>query len=214
MKIVGIVPARGGSKRLPRKNTTDLGGKPLLQWTLDAARESGIFDKVWVSSEDYEIGSIAHILWPNCWWRRSPKLALDDTPSLDVVKELNDAMPADVYILLQPTSPFRKSKHIIEAFDLLQTGDAVVSVTKAPDNFACEIGFAKRLRDIPNIVVPNGAIYILTRDALERGENWYSGVTYAYEMDKDVSLDIDTQLDLDLAQHMLTLNSSKYEKDK
>ncbi len=198
------MPARGGSKRLPRKNTADLGGKPLLQWTLDAARESNIFDKVWVSSEDYEIGSIAHILWPNCWWRRSPKLALDTTPSIEVVKELNEAMPADVYVLLQPTSPFRTVEDIQGAMNLLGNGDSVISVTEAPSDLAFEVGFAQRLRTVPNIVVPNGAIYILTKDALDRGETWYSGISYAYSMPKERSLDIDNGIDLEIARILVS----------
>ncbi len=204
MKIVGIVPARGGSKRLPRKNVADLGGRPLLDWTLQAARESGIFSKVWVSSEDYEIGSIAHILQPDCWWRRSPKLALDNTPSIEVVKEINDAMPADVYVLLQPTSPFRNAQDIQDAMKHLWTGDSVISVTEAPSDLAFEVGFAQRLRNVPNIVVPNGAIYILTKDALDRGESWYSGVTYGYSMPKERSLDIDNGQDLEIARMLVS----------
>lgn len=204
MKIVGIVPARGGSRRLPRKNIADLGGKPLLQWTLEAARESGIFDKVWVSTEDQEIGHIAHILWPDCWWHRAPKLALDDTPSLAVVQEIADQANGDVFVLLQPTSPFRTSEDICKAFTLLQNADSVISVTQATPGLAYEIGFAHRLRIAPNIVVPNGAIYILTRNALERGETWTSGVAYAYEMPKERSLDIDNGQDIEIARMLVS----------
>ncbi len=204
MKIVGIVPARGGSKRLPRKNTADLGGKPLLQWTLDAARESGIFDKVWVSSEDYEIGSIAHILWPNCWWRRSPKLALDDTPSRDVVAEIAEFYKEEdvIYVLLQPTSPFRSVIDIQKSLELLGNGDSVISVCEASQDFVFELGFVKRLRNLPDIRVPNGALYLITSDALNRGESWYSGIVYGYEMPKQRSLDIDTEQDLILARYI------------
>lgn len=204
MKIVGIVPARGGSKRLPRKNVADLGGRPLLDWTLQAARASNIFDKVWVSSEDQEIGSIAHILWPNCWWRRSPKLSLDDTPSIEVVKEINEKMPGDIYVLLQPTSPFRTADDIQKAVDLLGNGDSVISVTEGSNDLAFEIGFAKRLRSLPSIRIPNGAIYVLTKNALEQGETWYSGIAYGYEMPKSRSLDIDNGTDLEIARMMVS----------
>jgi|HubBroStandDraft_1064217.scaffolds.fasta_scaffold366935_2 CMP-N,N'-diacetyllegionaminic acid synthase len=204
MKIVGIVPARGGSRRLPRKNIADLGGKPLLQWTLEAAQASGIFDKVWVSTEDQEIGTIAHILQPDCWWHRNPKLALDDTPSLAVVKEIAEQTYGDVFILLQPTSPFRSAEDICKAFALLGNGDSVISVTQAPSDLAYEIGFAQRLRNVPNIVVPNGALYLQTRDALERGETWTSGVAYAYSMPKERSLDIDNGQDLEVARMLVS----------
>lgn len=204
MKIVGIVPARGGSRRLPRKNIANLGDKPLLQWTLEAAKESGIFDKVWVSTEDQEIGTIAHILQPDCWWHRNPKLALDNTPSRDVVLEIAESQPADVYVLLQPTSPFRSVLDIQKSIELLGNADSVVSVCEASEDLAFEIGFANRLRSLPTIMIPNGAIYIITHEALSRGETWYSGVAYGYKMPKNRSLDVDTEQDLEIARMLVS----------
>ena len=88
--------------------------------------------------------------------------------------------------------------------NLLGNGDSVISVTEAPSDLAFEVGFAQRLRTVPNIVVPNGAIYILTKDALDRGETWYSGISYAYSMPKERSLDIDNGIDLEIARILVS----------
>lgn len=203
MKVLGIIPARGGSKRVPRKNIAELGGKPLLKWTLEAAQRSGIFDELWVSTEDREIGEVAG----KHWFMRDPSLARDDTPSLPVVMEVFNDMPVDVVILLQPTSPFRTADDINAAFDLFkrQAAMSVISVTDGPSDLAFELGHGGRLRSVPKIVVPNGAIYILHRMVLEEKLSWYEGPqVYAYHMPKERSLDIDNGVDLELARYMVT----------
>lgn len=201
MKILGIIPARGGSKRLPRKNIVDLGGKPLLQWTIDAAKESKIFNSLYVSTEDEEIGKIAGDLW----WRRDPLLAKDSTPSWDVLMDVYKNCPADIIVLLQPTSPFRTANDIIEATKLfnVMNAEAVISVTDGSDDLAFQLRWANRLEKIPNVKVANGAYYGITKEAIENGDNFYSGRFYGYLMPKSRSLDIDTEMDLEIARFIV-----------
>src|SRR5882672_2741819 len=201
MKILGIIPARGGSKRLPRKNLADLGGKPLIQWSIDTAIESKVFDKLFVSTEDEEIGKIAGELW----WKRDPLLAKDDTPSIKVVEEILDKVDCTVSVLLQPTSPFRSVEDIQKSLKLIQTtnADSVFSTKEGPKDLAYQMGWANRLRSVPDIVMPNGSLFLLTTDAFRRGEDWFTGNTYGYPMPKERSLDIDTPWDLELANMMI-----------
>lgn len=208
MKVLGIIPARGGSKRVPRKNLRPLGGKPLITWAVETAYHSRVFDKVVISSEDEEIGR----LHPELWWRRDPKLAEDNSPMLPVVTEIVDHIKADVVILMQPTSPFRTAEDIQNALYLLNSskGDAVISVTEAPNDLCYEVGFAKRLRDVPNVVVPNGCLFLITREALLDGYSWFTApLTYGYSMPKDRSLDIDTEVDFELARYLVSSGKNK-----
>lgn len=203
MKVLGIIPARGGSKRLPRKNLADLGGKPLVKWTLDAAIQSGVFDHLWVSTEDEEIGNIVG----EYWWKRPPELAKDTTPTMPVVLDVLARHNVDIIITLQPTSPFRTSDDIKNSLSMLihNEAESVISTTEAPKDLAFAVRWANRLETLPNVVVPNGAIYIITNKAIERGETWYTGRLYGFPMPKDRSLDIDTELDLELARHLLRI---------
>lgn len=201
MKILGIIPARGGSKRLPRKNLADFGGKPLVKRALDTAIKSGVFDHLWVSSEDDEIGTIAG----EHWWRRDPDLAKDTSPTLPVVLDVLSGHKVDVVITMQCTSPFTIEDDIKSALTILidNNADSVISTTEAPSDLAFQVRWANRLEKIPRIVVPNGAIYIATSEILNSGGDWYSGRLYGYQMPKQRSLDIDTHTDLQLAQLVL-----------
>lgn len=207
MRVLGVIPARGGSKRCPGKNIADLGGRPLIQWTVEAARESGVIDHLVVSSEDEAILQVADSLGV-AQVVRPATLARDDTPMLPVVRHSVEAVhPADpeLVVLLQPTSPFRSAQDITWAVRLLghKGGDSVVSVTDVPEDLVFQVRWSDRMEPAPRqFVVPNGAIYILRTEALMRGESWYSGLAYAYRMPKDRSLDIDTPLDLELARLM------------
>src|SRR6266481_13566 len=169
MKILGIIPARGGSKRLPRKNLSDLGGKPLLKWTLDTAIESGIFTDLWVSSEDPEIGAVAG----KYWWKRPSELARDDTATLPVIMNVFENSDADVVAVLQPTSPFRTVDDIKNSLDLLlkHNADFVTSVIEGPKDLTFRMRFAKRLEIIPDIMIENGAIYWITAKALRESDD-------------------------------------------
>ena len=134
-RLLGIIPARGGSKRLPRKNILELAGKPLIGWTIEAARQSKFIDRVVVSTEDHEIGEVADHFGADVPFYRPPILAEDSATTLDVVINLIEALKkhGDFYeyiILLQPTSPLRRASHIDNACNQLidDNAFAIVSV--------------------------------------------------------------------------------------
>jgi CMP-N,N'-diacetyllegionaminic acid synthase len=202
---LAVIPARAGSRRCPGKNMADLRGRPVIDWTIEAALLSNLFDQVVVTTNDPEVVEFVtgdfetdvQII------HRPDKLAQDDTPMRPVVVHaIAHAIPADNIVLLQPTSPFRAADDIVQAYELLKAsgGDAVISTTEAEEDLNFALGHANRLIPRPGIVVPNGAIYIITAESLGRGENWYNGLAYAYCMPKDRSLDINTVLDLTMAR--------------
>jgi CMP-N,N'-diacetyllegionaminic acid synthase len=204
LKILGLIPARAGSERLPGKNLIDLGGKPLIRWTIDEAKKFRLFDHLVVTTDDHQVAAVAGEAGCEVIVRPE-ELARSETPMLPVVLHAVSAFKSDMIILLQPTSPFRTIGDIEACYDLMISthGDSVVSVTDAPEDIVFELGHANRMRPSTKLVVPNGAIYIVTADELERRGNWYSGVSYAYRMPKERSLDIDSKWDLEIARHMI-----------
>src|SRR5882672_8165556 len=193
MKVLGLIPARIGSERLPRKNLLVLGGKPLLQWTIDVAKESMIFTDIVVSTDAHEISSLAKASDVTPLIRQA-SLADSNAPMLPVVRHAANNFKADIIVLLQPTSPFRSVADIRGSLELMKSsgGDAVISVGVPEPDYCFERRHAQRLREAKNIVVANGALYLITREHLMVGD-WYNGVTYAYEMPPERSLDIDTE---------------------
>lgn len=212
MRVLGVVPARAGSKRLPGKNMQLLGGVPLVGHAIRHALCSSVVDVIAVTTDDdavfrYVAAEFRLELYTTerlVLVRRPPEMAMDDSPMMPVVRHAMDWCPrtqtCDVIVLLQPTSPLRTGADVRDCVDLLGNNDSVVSVTACPLDWAFRVGFAGRMREAPGIVVPNGAVYVLTRGAIEAGEDWYSGVVRAYKMPKDRSLDVDTPLDLTMAR--------------
>jgi CMP-N-acetylneuraminic acid synthetase len=141
-EILGVIPARGGSKGIPRKNLAPLGGRPLIAYTCDAARGSRTLTRVVASTDDEEVAAVARRLGIEVPFLRPSALAADETPMLDVLLHLVSALARDGYcpeaiVLLQPTSPLRQAAHIDAAVDLLlESGaDSVVSVVAVPHQF-------------------------------------------------------------------------------
>lgn len=138
-----MIPARGGSKGIPRKNLASLAGRPLMAYTVDAARSSGHLTRIVVSTEDEEIAAVARTLGVEVPFLRPAHLAADDTPMLEVLVELLGSLEQreryrpDILVLLQPTSPFRRAEHIDAAIDLLMSSgaDSVVTVMPIPHQF-------------------------------------------------------------------------------
>lgn len=221
-KILAIIPARGGSTRLPRKNVLPLAGKPLINWSIEAALHSHFISKVVVSSDDEEILSTARIAGADII-RRPPALAQDVSTSFDAVKHaIDNAEYHDYIILLQPTSPFRTRQHIDEAIQLLELkkADAVVSVTgmehsplwanTLPDDGSMA-GFLRsdvlglRSQALENYYRLNGAIYICkTERLLAAGTFFLESNIYAYKMESGSSVDIDTPLDFAFAEFLVS----------
>lgn len=207
MRTLGVIPARGGSKTIPRKNLCEVGGKPLLAWTIEHAKNT--VHELVVSSDDDEILDCA-VKYDCKVIKRPPRLAQDDTPSLPVVIHALDCMDLpphfDAVILLQPTSPFRTAEDIRNAIKMLEvkSADSVVSMCDRPMFTAYRLRHANRVEEVPRLIVPNGAIYAVKTSVLARGDDWFSGEVFAYVMPKDRSLDIDTKLDLDIARFMMS----------
>jgi CMP-N,N'-diacetyllegionaminic acid synthase len=170
--------------------------------SIDAAQRSAAFDDLVVSTDDNEIAAIAAAR--NCKVvRRPPELSQSDTEMLPVVQHAFEQYRADIIVLLQPTSPFRTATDINSAIKLHtdKEGDSVISVTEAPKNNVFEIGHAARLHPARReVVVPNGAIYLITAEHLLNKGDWYSGIAYAYKMPKERSIDIDTKIDFEYAR--------------
>jgi CMP-N,N'-diacetyllegionaminic acid synthase len=141
-----IIPARGGSKGIPRKNIKRLGDKPVLQYTAEQAQAAGLIDRIIVSTEDPEIAQVAQDVGLEVPFLRPSKLAQDHTPTIDAVLytlekllEQSDITAPDIILLLQPTFPFRNSRHLSEAIRLLaenSQADSLVSVSPMPHHYS------------------------------------------------------------------------------
>jgi CMP-N,N'-diacetyllegionaminic acid synthase len=212
MDILGLIPARGGSKGVPRKNLAPVAGKPLLAWTVDAALAATELMRVVVSTDDDEIASAAGVEV----LRRPPELAADDTPMLEVVRHAVAELSPDVVVLLQPTSPIRRAEHVDAAVRLLlESGaDSVVSVVAVPHRYRPDAlmdvvdgrvvarGSASTRQEKELVYARNGpAVLAVRSDRL--GDDLYGGDCRPYLMDGRDSLDIDDPFDLELADLLL-----------
>ncbi|HHZ19786.1 MAG TPA: acylneuraminate cytidylyltransferase family protein [Firmicutes bacterium] len=224
-KILGFIPARGGSKGLPRKNIKLLSGKPLIAWTIEEARKSAIFDRILVSTDDEEIAEVARAYGADVPFIRPKELATDEAKGIDVffhaVQWLRDhGETYDLFMLLQPTSPLRIADDIMGAVALLQEkqAKAVVSVcecdhppfwmnTLGPDlcmkDFLRQDVLGKSRQELPVYYQLNGAVYVGEMDYLQTNLGFFGDKTYAYIMPRERSVDIDTEIDFLLAQVLM-----------
>lgn len=220
MKPLVIITARGGSKGVPGKNIKLLADKPLIQYTVETARKVFPDHIICVSTDDADIKTFVEKLGLNVPFLRPVELAQDDSSSYDVLLHainyyLSLGYNPDVTILLQPTSPFRTSNHIIEAMNLFDEDcEMVVSVKKSKanpyfnlfeqnkDGFLAKskVGSYKRRQDCPDVFEFNGAIYLFkTEVLLAKNINEFTKIR-KYEMDEMSSHDIDTELDWKIAE--------------
>jgi CMP-N,N'-diacetyllegionaminic acid synthase len=220
-RVLALIPARGGSKGLPRKNVLMAGGLPLIAWTIKAARESSAIERLILSSDDDEIIDLA--LRFNCEvpFRRPVELASDASSSMDVIEHALDQLPPHEYlILLQPTSPLRTGADIDAAFALmLQCGaPSCVSVCEADqspylmyqvrsderlESVLPPLSGSTRRQDLPPIYLLNGSIYIARTDWLRQTRSFLSEATVAYRMPIERSIDIDTADDFERFRSMV-----------
>jgi CMP-N,N'-diacetyllegionaminic acid synthase len=214
-KVLAIIPARGKSKGLPRKNVLDAGGKPLIAWTIEAAQKSHCITKVILSSDNAEIISVARDFGCDVPFVRPAALATDTASTLDVVLHAMDqVMGYDFVITLQPTSPLRTASDIDAAFDTMIASGApscvsVCEVNETPYwmfslgrtgklNRLIDLPYdIHRRQDLPKSYKLNGAIYIIAADVLRKTKSFTSNETVAYIMDRSVSIDVDTQFDFE-----------------
>jgi len=224
MKIA-IIPARGGSKRLPGKNIKNLAGKPMIAWTIEAALESQVFDYVFVSTDDEKIAEVAKTAGAKVPFLRPAELASDEATTNDVVTHLvkwfeqEHSNQTSTITILQPTSPLRNAQHIKEAMQLMseKSAKAVVSVCEVeyPIQFCNTLGNdgsmdgfikpenLKRTQELDPYYRLNGAIYLFERSYVGKLTDLYSKGTYAYVMDTKNSTDIDTLEDFQKVELIL-----------
>jgi CMP-N-acetylneuraminic acid synthetase len=214
---LAIIPARGGSKGVKKKNIRELNGRPLISYTIDAAKTSDAVDRVIISTDNEEIGNVARAAGGEVPFIRPADLARDDTPTEPVVThvltEVDEAF--DQFVLLQPTSPLRTATHVTESVKKYRDSeaDSLLSVYQSKnyrwqyaDDGATQINFSgdrSRRQEKQPEFVENGAIYITDVETYLQTENFMCGKTELYEMSERSSVDIDTPFDLWLAEQIM-----------
>lgn len=220
--ILAIIPARGGSKGIPGKNIIDVAGKPLIAWTIEAAKESRYIDRLILSSDDDQIIKVATQWGCEAPFKRPDELAKDDTPGIAPVLHALSILPTfDYVVLLQPTSPLRTAEDIDECIEhcIIQQANCCVSVTE-PDKspfwmyfinskgvlepiLSSDKEIVTRRQDLPVVYALNGAVYVARCEWLLTNKRFLSEETIGYTMSKEHSTDIDSWRDLQLARLIL-----------
>lgn len=219
--ILALISARGGSKGVLRKNIRNVAGKPLIAWTIEAAKKSKYIDRLVLSSDDDEIIKVARDCGCEAPFVRPAELARDDTPGIDVVLHALDTLPGFYYIvLLQPTSPLRTAEDIDACIERCCQREAVACVSvvepgKSPywmyvlDEFGRMTPLIKiekaisRRQDLPGAYAVNGAVYVAECGWLLKTRTFLAPETLAYIMPKERSIDVDTEFDLNLCDWLL-----------
>lgn len=230
MKVVAVIPARSGSKGIPNKNLVNIGGKPLISWSIEAAMDSETIDKIIVTSDGDEILSISAKYDQVTLVNRPSELAQDNTPTAPVVmhalEELGiDENSFDFLVLLQPTSPLRTGKDIDSAFHSLTNSDAsaLISVVE-PEHHPLKCfktdahGYLEGLvnneypfmprQELPQVFQPNGAIYMIKITEFIKLQSFFTNKTKAYPMSAASSIDVDTYEDIKKIENQLKTNPS------
>ena len=215
--VLGLITARGGSKRLPGKHLMPLGGRALIAWTIEAGLGAESLDSLVLSSDSEEIIDVARAHGCETPWTRPSELAADETESIAVVEHALDNLPRfDFVVLLQPTSPFRTSVDIDAAIALCVAGGgrSCVSVCRSdkPGNCLLTVDAegsvqqcfsASQDATAPELFTLNGAVYVAATDWLRETRTFVENGTLAYEMPRERSVDIDTALDFRIAAMLL-----------
>lgn len=230
MRVLYVIPARGGSKGIPHKNIKLLAGKPLIEYTIDVARYLTNDENICISTDDDEIIEVVNKYGLKVPFKRPDYLATDVAGTYDVLLHAlsyyeQQGIYYDTVVLLQTTSPFRNSHHVKEALSLFSSEiDMVVSVKEASVNpyyncfeegdkgllyLSMKNNHLVRRQDAPKVWEYNGAVYVINSKSLK--ESTLSAFTkrIKYEMDELHSLDLDTPLDWELAE--LIINNKKWD---
>lgn len=226
ISILAVIPARGGSKGVLRKNIRELAGKPLIEYTIEVSLKSEYVSRTIVTTDNEEIASVSEEAGAEVPFIRPAELAEDDTPTLPVLQHALDyynekkSYEPQVVILLQPTSPLRRAEHIDEAFELYMNSEnkSLISVCEVEHSpywmkelddenqiqpFLDSDKKYTRRQDLPPIYRPNGAIYISTPEIILNEDRIYEKNAKAYIMEKENSIDIDTKIDFELAETLI-----------
>lgn len=224
-KVLAVITARGGSKGVPNKNIREVAGRPLLEWTVRAALGAPSLDRVILSSDDARIIAVAKNAGCDVPFVRPASLATDEATTLDALLHAVEEVPGYEYLVtLQPTSPLRTAEDIEGCIAACVAKDAasacsVVEVAKNP-YWMFTLGEDQRMRrlldqnpmptrrqDLPDVYMPNGAVYVNRIDSLKDGGTLITQETVGYVMSAERSLDIDSEFDLRLCDLLLTHGS-------
>jgi CMP-N-acetylneuraminic acid synthetase len=227
MRVLGIIPARGGSKGVPRKNIRLLCGKPLVAYTIESSLQAKRLARTILSTEDNEIAEVGRAHGADVPFLRPVELAQDDTSSFDVVLHtVNELeLQCDVYdavCLLQPTNPLRRAADIDICIGLLESSgaDSVISVLPVPDPYnpkwvywrndqgelslsTGESSPVSRRQDLPPAFHRDGSIYVTRRSVLDDHEDLYGTRVHGYELNAEHCVNIDTVEDWASAEQIL-----------
>lgn len=218
MDVSALILARGGSQRVPKKNIRIMAGKPLIGWTIEAARASGLFSQIVVSTDCPEIAEVSESLGANVPFLRPTHLANHDSSSLDAIRHaMVHCGLSEQIMLLQPTSPLRSATDIKQAWgthqtDLTRTLVSVCALPQKPSTlFTLKAGTdttpelgkpAPRFPD-ETIHFMNGAIYSFSQSYFKAQGRLFDERSQAYEMPPERSVDVDTELDFRIAEFLL-----------
>lgn len=219
MKVLAIIPARGGSRRVPRKNIKPLAGKPLIAWTIQEALLSKSIDRLVVSTDDPEIARVAQAYGCEAPFLRPTELAQDDTPGiLPILHAMENIGPEYTHVLmLQPTSPLRIAEDIDTCLTVAIQAQAPVVTISEPltTPFHCYTQETngtlnklvdlelRRTQDYPPVYALNGAVYVASYDWLKREQTFLTHETVGSIMPQERSFDIDTDLEFALCEYLL-----------
>ncbi len=230
MRILGLITARGGSKRLPGKNIRLLGGRPLIAWSVDVAKGIPDICDILVSTDDAAIAEFARDAGTLVPWLRPPELATDTATSVDVCLHALDWYErtngkVDGLLLLQPTSPFRSRATVLRGIELFRTHKCrpVLGVSPAKSHpmwcftidgksmrrFMDGGSLPRRSQDLPPAYVVNGAIYLIAPEDLRKQQSFFCDDMLPLVIDEaEESIDIDTEWDWKMAEAVLRSQGS------
>jgi len=226
MYVLGIIPARGGSKSVPKKNIKLLAGKPLIAYTIETAQKCKMLDRTVVSTDDDEIAHVAKKYGGDVPFMRQNDLSLDDTPMIPVLQhavsfiEKREKVHVDVVVLLDPTSPFRRVEDIEECLQKLEHNnvDSVVTICEVEHNpyfVMMELNGDRlvpliksnkvitRRQDAPEVYRINAAVYAIKRDVLMNANKIITDNTMAVIMSQELSTHIDHVIDFEFADYLM-----------
>jgi CMP-N-acetylneuraminic acid synthetase len=227
VRILGLIPARGGSRGIAQKNVRLLGGKPLLQYTVEAALGARGLSRVVLSTEDEGIAALGRQCGVDVPFRRPPELAQHDTPTLPVVLHAVNWLEGvgdrfDAVCVLQPTHPLRRPEHVEACIELLDRSgaDAVMTVLRVPPEynphwvyFVDDEGHLHlasgarepipRRQELPTAFHREGSVYVARRDVVVKQQSLYGERLVGYELDAEQSVNIDCWEDWERAERLL-----------
>ncbi len=224
--ILAIIPARGGSKGIPGKNIKKLAGRPLIDWTIKEAQKSKYIDRLVISTDSTDIAKVGKNLGVEIPFLRPSKYAKDNSTGTDVILNALDWFKKkdktyDYFILLQPTSPFRKVEHIDNALEMIISNfniDSLVSIQQVDqhpywmktlnesgyiEQFSKKSNVYANRQSLPKYYINNGSIYICKWDIFINDKSFYKCKCYPFIMDKKHSIDLDTMDDWKYAEYLL-----------